>query len=139
MICPTCKSDMVVVEHNRIELDYCANCQGVWFDSGELDLLLKSASLESQNLLLDNMLNSPAAKSSERNRRCPICRQKMKKATIGQHPQILVDACRRGHGLWFDSGEVDQLIRQLAGKPLGKKDSQQQVISFLGEVFKARE
>jgi Zn-finger nucleic acid-binding protein len=36
MICPACKYDMIVVEYHNIELDYCNNCKGVWFDSGEL-------------------------------------------------------------------------------------------------------
>ena len=52
MICPICKNDMIVVEHNKIELDYCLNCHGVWFDSGELELLLKSMKLESSDVFL---------------------------------------------------------------------------------------
>ena len=138
MICPTCKSDMIVVEHNKIELDYCINCQGVWFDSGELELLLESMSLESPDTFLNNILDSAGAESSEKKRRCPICREKMKKTTIGQEPEILIDVCQQGDGLWFDGGEVGQLIRQLAEKSSEKQGSQQQVMTFLGEVFEAR-
>jgi Zn-finger nucleic acid-binding protein len=139
MICPTCKSDMIVVEHNNIELDYCPRCHGVWFDSGELDLLLESMSLESPSLLFSNILNSKEAESSEKKRRCPICGQKMKKTTIGQQPEILIDVCRQGNGLWFDGGELGQLIKQMAKEPLEKPDSQDQLTAFLREVFKARE
>ena len=139
MICPTCKSDMIVVEHNKTELDYCTNCQGVWFDSGELELLLESMSLESPDLFLSNILDSAKAESSEEKRKCPICRRDMKKTTIGQESHILIDVCQQGDGLWFDGGEVGQLIRQLAKKPSEKQGSQQQVITFLGEVFQARE
>lgn len=139
MICPTCKSDMIVVEYNKIELDYCANCQGVWFDSGELELLLESMNLESQNVFLSNILSSEEAESSEKKRKCPICGQKMKKTGIGQEPGILIDVCQRGDGLLFDGGELGQLTRQMAGKPSEKKRSQQEVISFLGEVFKPLE
>ena len=60
----------------------------------------------------------------------------MKKTTIGEHPGILVDACPQGHGLWFDGGEVAQLLKHLAEKQPVGQDSQQQLISFLGEVFK---
>ena len=139
MICPTCKSDMIVVEYNKIELDYCANCQGVWFDSGELELLLESMNLESQNVFLSNILSPEEAESSEKKRKCPICGQKMKKTGIGQEPGILIDVCQRGDGLWFDGGELGQLTRQLARKPSEKKRSQQEVITFLGEVFKPLE
>ncbi len=139
MICPACKSDMIVVEYNKIELDYCTDCQGVWFDSGELELLLESMNLESQNVFLSNILSSEEAESSEKKRKCPICGQKMKKTGIGQEPEILIDVCQRGDGLWFDGGELGQLTRQLAKKPSEKTRSQQEVITFLGEVFKPME
>lgn len=139
MICPTCKSTMIVVEHNRVELDYCTNCQGAWFDSGELELLLELMNLESSNLFVGNILNSPEAKTAEKKRKCPICARKMRKITIGKQPEILIDVCHQGDGLWFDGGEVGQLIKQLAEKPAGKLGSQQQVVDFLGNVFKARE
>jgi hypothetical protein len=138
MICPACKKDMIAVEYNNVELDWCTSCQGVWFDSTELELLLKSMNLDSRNLLLDNILHLPKAKTLEKKRKCPICRKKMKKTTIGEHPGVLVDVCPQGHGLWFDGGEVAQLFKHLAEKQPAGQDSQQQIISFLGEVFKAQ-
>jgi Zn-finger nucleic acid-binding protein len=138
MICPACKNEMIVVEYDNIELDYCNNCHGVWFDSTELELLLKSMNLDSQNLLLNDILNAPEAISQEKKRRCPICRRRMKKTTVGGQPGVLVDVCPQGNGLWFDGGEVAQLLRQLSRKQPAGQGSQQQVMSFLGEVFKAQ-
>ena len=137
MICPVCKDAMIVVEYHNIELDYCNICKGVWFDSGELELLLKSSGLEQTKVFLDDILNSQEAASSERKRNCPICGHKMKKTVIGGQSEILIDICRDKHGLWFDGGEVAQLIRHLAGKQPPKHDSREQVISFLEEVFEA--
>jgi Zn-finger nucleic acid-binding protein len=139
MICPVCKYDMLVVEYHNIELDYCNSCKGVWFDSGELELLLKSRGLEETKTLLDGILNSQEAASSEKQRNCPVCGHKMKKTSIGGQPEILIDICRNEHGLWFDGGEVIQLIRHLAGEHPPKHDSKGQVISFLEEVFEAPE
>lgn len=139
MICPTCKSSMIVVEHSNIELDYCPNCHGVWFDSGELELLMESMELESQNQLSSDILSSPEAASPEKKRKCPICGQKMKKTIISEQPEILIDVCQRGDGLWFDGGEVDQLMKQLLRKPSKEGGPQQQVITFLAEVFQAQE
>jgi Zn-finger nucleic acid-binding protein len=138
MICPACKNDMIVVEYDNIELDYCDNCHGVWFDSTELELLLKSMNLDSRNLLLDDILNEPEAMSQEKKRRCPICRKAMKKTTVGGRPGVLVDVCPQGNGLWFDGGELAQLLKHLSGKQPAGQGSQQQIISFLGEVFKAQ-
>lgn len=137
MICPVCKSDMIVVEYNNIELDHCNDCHGVWFDSTELELLLKCMNIESQNMLLEDILKSAEVESSEKKRKCPICSKKMKKTTIGERPGILVDFCPQGHGLWFDGGELSQLLKHLADKQPAGQDSQQQILSFLGETFKA--
>lgn len=137
MICPACKSDMIVVEYHDIELDHCNDCHGVWFDSAELELLLKSLNLDSQNLLLDDIVKSPEVESSGKKRKCPICNKKMKKTNIGKHPELFIDVCPQKHGLWFDGGEVAQLLKQLTGKKPARQDAQQQVISFLGETFEA--
>jgi hypothetical protein len=135
MKCPACGDLMIVVEHENIELDYCVNCSGVWFDAGELELLLETMELEGTILSVDNILTSAEAESSEKRRKCPICGTKMKKATVGHEPEVLIDACPKGDGLWFDGGEVAQLITQLPEKA----DSQGRVITFLGEVFTARD
>ena len=135
MICPVCKHDMLVVEYHDIELDYCGSCKGVWFDSGELGLLLKSHGLEETKVFLDGILNSEEAVSSEKKRDCPICGHKMKKTAIGEQPAVLIDMCRDEHGLWFDGGEVTELVRHLAGTHPPKHGSREQVIRFLEEVF----
>jgi len=137
MICPVCKYDMIVVEYQNIELDYCNSCKGVWFDSGELELLLESQGLEETKVFLDDILDSQEAISPEKKRNCPVCGHKMKKTAIGGQTEILIDICHDKHGLWFDGGEVTQLIRRLAGEHPPKHDSRGQVISFLEEVFGA--
>lgn len=139
MICPVCKYDMIVVEYRNIELDYCSNCKGVWFDAGELELLLDSHGLEETKVFLDGILNSQEAPSSEKKRNCPICGHKLKKTAIGTQPEILIDACPDEHGLWFDGGEVTRLMRHLAGGHPPKPDSRERLISFLEEVFEAPE
>jgi len=135
MKCPACKNLMIVVEHEKIELDYCVNCAGVWFDAGELELFLESMNLEKNSLSPQNLLSSPEARTSEKKRKCPICGKKMKKTTIGQEPKVLIDACTKGDGLWFDGGEVEQLVKQLTGKSTQRPDSQGRIINFMGKVF----
>ncbi len=134
MFCPACKHAMIVVEYHRIELDYCPNCQGVWFDSGELDLWLQSTGREDAPQFLAGILAGPEAATSESRRRCPICRQGMKKVAVSQDPAVHIDACPRGNGLWFDGGEVDMLLQELDRKT----GTSLPVASFLGEVFQAR-
>ena len=135
MKCPVCKNLMIVVEHEKIELDYCVNCAGVWFDSGELELFLETMNLEKNSLSPGNLLSSPEAKTAEKKRKCPICGKKMRKTAIGEEPRVLIDACTKGDGLWFDGGEVEQLIKQLAGKSPQASSSQERIVNFMGKTF----
>ena len=73
----------------------------------------------------------PIREVAEATRRCPICRKKMQKALIGKEPEVLIDSCRKGHGLWFDGGELAQVIQQLLDAP----GASGKVVSFLGETF----
>jgi len=138
MICPACKSDTLIVEYNNIELDYCPACKGVWFDSGELELLLECAGLENCQSYISDTIDVPEAVTSEKKRKCPICRRKMKKIYIDEDKKIMVDICRNGHGIWFDGGEVAQLIKEIADKAPGKHASQG-ILNFIGDMFKYRE
>ncbi len=134
MDCAACGKPMIVVEHEKIELDYCVDCSGVWFDAGEIELLLEKMQLESTGL--EALHLAVEAKSAEKRRRCPGCRKKMKKVALGHEPVIMIDACPDGDGLWFGSGEVGQVMAHLATQQPGEEDSQERVITFLGEVFK---
>ena len=136
MICPTCHEVMIVVEQDKIELDHCTKCFGVWFDSGELELMLERMGMGEGSLSLNDILAALEAETAEKKRKCPICGQKMKKTAIGKEPQVLIDACPNGDGLWFDGGEVTQLIRQFAEKPGAESDSQGRILTFLGDTFK---
>jgi Zn-finger nucleic acid-binding protein len=139
MICPHCHHVMIVVEHKDIEMDYCANCSGVWFDSGELELLLEGIGREASKLPLTELSSVPEARSVEKIRKCPICSQKMKKVHIGTHPGVPIDVCPQEEGLWFDGGEVGQVIRQCAENTCADSDTQESILDFLGDTFKAAE
>lgn len=99
MLCPVCKKQMMILEHNEVELDYCPNCEGVWLDQGELELLLEMG---------DNMDLSDVSGSEKSKRRCPRCHKRMIK---GNFPgtEVEVDICTRDGGLWLDKGELQQI------------------------------
>ena len=75
MKCPVDGQIMLAVTYDDIEVDFCPECQGIWLDSGELELLIGDAQL---------LTFSPArAEISEKRRRCPICSVRMNKQSIG--------------------------------------------------------
>lgn len=135
MICPACKNDMIVVEYQQIELDFCPNCRGVWFDSGELNLMLEAAEVDDSSL--GNLGELPLAKTKEKVRKCPICRAAMSKNNIGSQPPVMIDICRRGDGVFFDGGEVQQLVNQLPHTHTEKPGAHHAMLDFLSDVFKA--
>ncbi len=132
MICPTCKHPMIVIEYKHIELDYCPNCSGVWFDAGELELMLERVNLKPNVASGKSLLDLTPAATGEKKRKCPICGRNMRKENIGSEPQILIDACPSGQGLWFDGGEVDTLLSEFSQGAPGMSGH---VVGFLKEVF----
>ena len=137
MICPVCKKDMFVVEYTQIELDYCYSCKGVWFDAGELELLLESGGLKDARQTLGDVMRLPEAHSSEKKRRCPICAKNMKKVFIGGETGVMIDACIHHDGLWFDGGEVAALIKIVSERSTVKKETESEIMSFLKAVFQS--
>jgi Zn-finger nucleic acid-binding protein len=137
MICPTCREVMIVVEQDKIELDHCTKCAGVWFDAGELELMLERMGRDSSALSLAHIAELPDAETKEKKRRCPVCGRKMKKRRVGGEAGVLIDVCLWGDGLWFDGGEVRQIIEQCALEAGAKKGSGERMFSFLGDTFKA--
>jgi len=126
---------MPVIEYQKIELDFCPECHGVWFDRGELELFL--ASLSDKKGEIDKLVKPVKVSTGEKPRRCPVCRRKMQKTGIGIEPRVIVDSCDTyGHGFFFDGNEIAQIVKQLPHAGIPPKSS---VTGFLGEVFKSIE
>jgi len=108
MDCPVCKdSAMITLELNEVEIDYCTICNGIWLDAGELELLLGEP--QKAGKLLGSFKVDP--ESTEKIRKCPICDKKMQKVIVGSSkPTLLIDKCRKGDGLWFDKGELQDIF-----------------------------
>lgn len=126
MDCPKCKTPMYVVELEQVETDYCGSCEGIWLDSGELEALLNDSQAKEELLHSFRIDN----KNPEKTRRCPICGKRMLKVFVGTENPVLIDKCSLGHGLWFDGGELLEVIE--------KADTgyQSQVAQLLREMFK---
>jgi uncharacterized protein len=39
MKCPKCGADLVETEFHHIKIDRCSECQGMWLDRGEIEML----------------------------------------------------------------------------------------------------
>lgn len=125
MDCPVCKSPMIVFELEQVETDYCASCGGIWLDSGELEILLEDAQAAYQVLRSFRPI-----KSDEAHRKCPICLKTMEKVAVGSaQPPLMIDRCPKQHGLWFDKGELADVLR------CGKFDPNGKVATLLAALY----
>jgi len=107
--CPVCKNAMITLELAEVEIDHCPDCGGIWLDAGELELLLDDR--DGAVRLLDSF--SVDARSTEKPRKCPICLKKMQKIIVGtDDPVLLIDRCAKGDGLWFDKGELQDILER---------------------------
>ena len=127
MDCPVCKdSAMITLELDEVEIDYCTICSGIWLDAGELELLLGEP--EKAKKLLRSFKVDYGSK--EKIRRCPICDKKMQKVLVGSSmPTLLIDKCRKGDGLWFDKGELQDIFDR------AQLDSDNKVQKLLTDIF----
>lgn len=126
MDCPVCHNAMITLELAQVEIDHCVECGGIWLDGGELEALIGDRDKARQIIAL-LVRTRP---SGERPRRCPLCDKKMEKVVVGSsQPPVVIDRCTRGEGLWFDRGELKQI---LAGSGLAP-DSR--VLHLLADMF----
>jgi Zn-finger nucleic acid-binding protein len=117
---------MITLELADVEIDHCVSCGGIWLDSGELELLMDAPGKAGQ--LLDSFRQDAAA--AEQPRKCPICRKRMAKILVGQSdPPLRIDQCRRNHGLWFDHGELEDILRR------GQLDRGSRILRLLADMF----
>ena len=126
MNCPICKNEpMITLELNEVEIDYCLSCKGIWLDAGELELLLGS-DVESTEFL-----NSftPDTKSKEKKLKCPICNKKMEKVMVVGEKEITIDKCKNEHGIWFDAGELEDVLK------MGTLGKDNKVLILLKDMF----
>lgn len=133
MRCPVCDQPLIVVERDEIEVDYCIDCHGLWFDQGEIELLGEKAGVSIDLAALEGA--SPSS-SNERYLRCPRCGKKMRKADLhGDGTMMIIDFCQMQHGLWFDRGETGTFVRS-AGRE-GTRPAEV-ITRFLGETFERK-
>jgi len=126
MDCPACQNPMITLELADVEIDHCVGCGGIWLDAGELELLMDAP--EKAKSLLASFQEGTS--TSEKPRKCPICNKKMAKIVVGSaKPVLLIDKCRRGDGLWFDQGELKDILDR------GQLDPDSKIQRLLADMF----
>ena len=132
-VCPKCDVGLLILKFKLVEADYCECCRGVWLDAGELEALMQRTGATPSDPLFQFHTRA-ASTSPSRHHLCPRCDRQLEELTIQGSPSSLLtlDRCPRGHGLWFDAGELQQLLRMYP--PSSGADK---TVDYLNEIFGA--
>lgn len=116
--CPKCGMELLEFSYQRIRIDQCSNCDGIWLDEGELEQIKRA----SKGTLLSEELTAKWLHAKEREqqsspeernqqkalsyRHCPRCASYL--AEIEDHG-VKVDRCTLCGGIWLDTGEFEAI------------------------------
>jgi len=128
MFCPSCKKDLIKAVMAGVEIDYCPQCLGIWFDENELLWAKDRKDLDLRWLDIDLWQDKTRFEISKKTRQCPKCRLPMYEVAYGDSG-IKVDLCNICHGIWLDKGEFRGIISYL------KKKGKYEIMHEFGEVF----
>ncbi len=116
MDCPVCIQPMDELEFYGVKVDACRFCGGVWFDGGEIVELIKKGKVP-KRVLKPIALTDETRVVQEGERNCPRCGRKLE---VVNHRGVKVDYCTVCRGMWFDRGELMEVIRGYVGEFDGK-------------------
>ena len=126
-VCPKCDTGLFVVHFKDIEVDVCPSCRGLWLDAGELEALLQRTGAATDDPFL-RFQTQPGTRPAGTKHLCPRCDAALHEIQAGT--SLTLDRCPRGHGLWFDADELQQLLAMFpASSRTGK------TIEFVDELF----
>lgn len=103
MKCPKCSVDLKASdfgEYGFVIIDVCPECQGAWFDKGELDRLDDSVWHNVEELDFSQV------RDSHKRLKCPKCAEELYPLSPRDDKELIVDRCPRCWGFWLDSGEL---------------------------------
>lgn len=107
MKCPICENvdlqTTILAEYGFAILDACPNCQGAWFDKGELDQLDASVWINFEKIELQHV--HPEHKTIQ----CPKCSVDLEPLAPKDVKNLIIDRCPSCQGFWLEKGELGRI------------------------------
>lgn len=103
MKCPKCKTHDLIekkVKNSALTLDRCNKCEGMWFDKGELALVLRKKA--------STHISIPKISLRNENCRCPRCEEGMYEFCYPE-TAVFIDMCEKCQGIWLDAKEWTEI------------------------------
>ena len=121
LLCPRCGGELEAFAYpgTDVTVDMCRRCRGLWLDQGELQQIRSGrSSLRKEELhRLEMSVETPGKafldlleEGGEPPRTCLRCGRGALKPLALQYWGIVVDRCDVCGGIWFDGGELEQVL-----------------------------
>lgn len=119
--CPVCgvghELNLRNVEEGTVTVLECDHCAGVWIGHRIFGLLERRAK-QDVDLWSEPSAPNPGRKAEQTGtsfyRACVECGKLMNRRNYGHRSGVIVDVCRE-HGLWFDLGELEDILAWVRG------------------------
>ncbi len=115
MECVNCHTKLEKVLFHNVEVDYCPECLGIWFDENELRLAKDDKDKQLNWLDFDIWRDTSRFDFERTQHFCPVCRIMLMEVGYDDS-KVKVDFCKKCQGIWLDRGEFKQIINYLRRK-----------------------
>lgn len=113
--CPRCPDQTLAARAvGDLSLDDCPRCAGVFIDAKAIEQLLAARAEARAEAVLGAYQGVPrasdmTARGGKLYIKCPICGTVMNRTQFARGAGVVLDVCR-GHGTWFDAGELPVVV-----------------------------
>jgi Zn-finger nucleic acid-binding protein len=107
--CPRCGSRLQAREYAELSVDECDRCGGLFLAPAMLERMV-AAHDTSLGLRLALPKRAVERETVVYYIHCPVCGKLMNRQAFGRFSGVVIDVCKP-HGIWFDAGELAEVIR----------------------------
>lgn len=115
MFCPNKHGELEKILFYNVEVDYCPQCLGIWFDQNELELAQDSKDNQLNWLDFDIWRDKGKFEVFNSQKRCPACRVPFVQVNYDKS-SVKIDFCKHCQAIWLDRGEFKQIMVYLKKK-----------------------
>lgn len=101
--CPVCSVPLEEISLHSEKVDRCPQCNGIYFDKGELESIIKLVDLVNSVQLSEEEIDTIDPSEHERKLHCSVDQTLMEKREIGGY---VIDICPTCSGIWLDNDEL---------------------------------
>jgi len=122
MNCSTCNIELQKRNINGIEVDECAQCEGIWFEGDELRQVKDKIDADLNWMDFEIWEHPEKFKAMAKEHNCPSCGDQMVSLDY-DNTNIEIEYCPKCKGVWLDKDKLQNIIDALEKEILNKSMS----------------